>query len=262
VVPEFQSAVENGLYKKRSASFYPDGRLRHVGFLGAAPPAVKGLADIGFENGENQTTFEFGEDIGSIEAEKTNSQATQKKEETMAYTEDQLQAKLDQQKTEFTKTLEAAKKQAADEALKKANAEFAEKMKQAAREARGREISAFCDTMLKEGKIIPAWAKSGLAEFLSNLDAENVVEFSEGNKTSALDWFKNFLKELPKVVEFKEIASRDKDVGAGDAGAKLEKLTRDKMDEKKIGYSAAFAEVQTEHHDLVNDYMTEMKGEK
>ena len=35
-------------YEKRSASFYPDGRLRHVGFLGAAPPAVKGLAGIAF----------------------------------------------------------------------------------------------------------------------------------------------------------------------------------------------------------------------
>lgn len=294
VVPEFQAAVEKGLYKKRSASFYPDGRLRHVGFLGAAPPAVKGLADIGFEDGENQITFEFGEtnpwtwqsiadvfrrlrewiiekegkdaadgiignwDIKEVEAEKTNSQATKEKEEIMAYTEEQLQAKLDQQKKEFAEKLEAEKKQAADEAVKKVNAEFVEKTKQAARDARGKEITAFCDTMLKDGKIIPAWAKSGLSEFMQNLEAEEVVEFSEGKKTSALDWFKNFLEELPKVVEFKEIASRDNDVGAGDAGGKLEKLTRAKMAEKKIGYSAAFAEVQTEHPDLVTEYRTEM----
>lgn len=294
VVPEFQAAVEKGLYKKRSASFYPDGRLRHVGFLGAAPPAVKGLADIGFEDGENQTTFEFGEtnpwtwqaiadvfrrlrewiiekegkdaadgiignwDVSTIEDEKTNSQAKNKEEEIMAYTEEQLQAKLNQQKTEFAEKLEAEKKLAADAALKKANADFAEKTKLAAREARGKEITAFCGTLLTQGKIIPAWAKSGLAEFMQNLDAENVVEFSEGKKTSALDWFKNFIEELPKVVEFKEIASRDKDIGAGDAGGKLEKLTRNKMAEKKIDYSAAFAEVQTEHPDLVTEYRTEM----
>ena len=47
--------------KKRSASFYPDGRLRHVGFLGAAPPAVKGLADIGFTAEEDHITFDFQE---------------------------------------------------------------------------------------------------------------------------------------------------------------------------------------------------------
>ena len=63
VVPEFGDAVKTGLYKKRSASFYPDGRLRHVGFLGGTPPAVKGLADIGFKAGEYEITFEFEEDF-------------------------------------------------------------------------------------------------------------------------------------------------------------------------------------------------------
>jgi len=62
VVPEFGDAVKTGLYKKRSASFYPDGRLRHVGFLGGSPPAVKGLADIGFKAGADEITFEFEED--------------------------------------------------------------------------------------------------------------------------------------------------------------------------------------------------------
>ncbi|MFH1684062.1 MAG: hypothetical protein ABIA67_04185, partial [Candidatus Margulisiibacteriota bacterium] len=57
VVPEFASAVQQGLYKKRSASFYPDGRLRHVGFLGGMPPAVKGLADIGFNDTDQPVLF-------------------------------------------------------------------------------------------------------------------------------------------------------------------------------------------------------------
>lgn len=61
VVPEFSALAKQGVYKKRSASFYPDGRLRHVGFLGAAPPAVKGLADIGFGDGDGQLDFEFSD---------------------------------------------------------------------------------------------------------------------------------------------------------------------------------------------------------
>ena len=59
VVPEFEELVAAGRYKKRSASFYPDGRLRHVGFLGAVPPAVKGLADLKFDDGEGELTFDF-----------------------------------------------------------------------------------------------------------------------------------------------------------------------------------------------------------
>ncbi len=54
----FADGVQAGRYKKRSASFYPPGNagnptpgnwyLKHVGWLGAQPPAVKGLADASF----------------------------------------------------------------------------------------------------------------------------------------------------------------------------------------------------------------------
>lgn len=58
LVPEFIEAVKNGLYKKRSISLYPDLSLRHIGFLGAMPPAIKGLSDIRF-NEKNTITMEF-----------------------------------------------------------------------------------------------------------------------------------------------------------------------------------------------------------
>jgi hypothetical protein len=51
VVPAFAEMVRNGMFKKRSISLYPDGSLRHVGFLGALPPAVKGLEDVAFGSG-------------------------------------------------------------------------------------------------------------------------------------------------------------------------------------------------------------------
>ncbi|MFV2030801.1 2-oxoacid:acceptor oxidoreductase, partial [Neisseria sp. S1] len=59
--------VKAGRYKKVSASFYPPGSpsnpvpgkwyVRHVGFLGAHPPAVKGLAPINFADGEQFIEF-------------------------------------------------------------------------------------------------------------------------------------------------------------------------------------------------------------
>ncbi|MFO0467625.1 MAG: peptidase [bacterium] len=59
----FAELVKAGRFKKRSASWYlPDAPnnpqpgtlyLRHVGFLGAQPPAVKGLKDVSFADDED-----------------------------------------------------------------------------------------------------------------------------------------------------------------------------------------------------------------
>lgn len=53
LAPEFVDWVKRKLYKKRSISLYADGTLRHIGFLGAVPPAVKGLADVQFAQGDS-----------------------------------------------------------------------------------------------------------------------------------------------------------------------------------------------------------------
>lgn len=70
--------VRAGRYKKLSASLYaPDSPanpspgawyLRHVGFLGAQPPAIKGLAPVNFAAGDEEgtVTVEFSEEMGFI----------------------------------------------------------------------------------------------------------------------------------------------------------------------------------------------------
>lgn len=59
--PEFLSALKEGRYKKRSISLTPEGKLRHVGFLGGAKPAVKGLSDIQFSS-QSSEVYEFDSD--------------------------------------------------------------------------------------------------------------------------------------------------------------------------------------------------------
>jgi hypothetical protein len=71
VDPAFAEMVEAGKFKKVSAAFYSPGAannptpgsyyLRHIGFLGAQPPAVKGLKPIEFAEDDDLVTFEFGE---------------------------------------------------------------------------------------------------------------------------------------------------------------------------------------------------------
>lgn len=70
--PAFAESVKQGRYKKRSASFYPPQNpnnpipgtwyLKHIAWLGSAPPAVKGMADVGFSDGvpDGLVTFDLG----------------------------------------------------------------------------------------------------------------------------------------------------------------------------------------------------------
>lgn len=67
VVPEFLKLVDNGMYRKVSVAINANNTLRHVGFLGAVPPAVKGLQHA-FSNDEGYFAYEQGSD-GSAEAQ-------------------------------------------------------------------------------------------------------------------------------------------------------------------------------------------------
>jgi len=68
VQPEFAEVVRSGAYKKVSGSFYPPNAknnprpgsyyLRHVGFLGAAAPAIKGLRPVSFAEDAEAVDFQ------------------------------------------------------------------------------------------------------------------------------------------------------------------------------------------------------------
>lgn len=58
---EFAEWVNQGLYKTRSISLYEDNTLRHIGWLGAQPPAIKGLASYQFAENEEIQIFDFSE---------------------------------------------------------------------------------------------------------------------------------------------------------------------------------------------------------
>lgn len=72
---DFEEMVQAGRFKKRSASWYLPGSaghplkgtpnhdtyyLRHVGFLGAMPPAIKGLKEVNFNEAEGYVEFSDG----------------------------------------------------------------------------------------------------------------------------------------------------------------------------------------------------------
>jgi len=276
LVPEFMDMMKKGLFKKRSIAIYPDLTLRHIGFLGAVPPAVKGLADIKFE--QNAVTIEYGDEI---QKEKKGGKVMSLKDLLKGIftkaiddlPEDQL--KMDPPRSFSEVEVKERERLAAENAGK----EFAEKEKKLKtreeaiaaqeKEARKKNLADFCEGLLKAGKVTPALMKvgMGLISFLEMAAAiPTEIEFEEGGekkKQTPLDFARSFLENLPKMVEFKEVATRDKVVaGAGQAGAKLEAIVQQKIAANpKLSYSAAFTEAQKENPELAKEYMQEI-GQK
>lgn len=59
----FMQELEAGRYKKISISLFPDLMLRHIGFLGAATPAVSGLEPADFIKSYSNTTLPVDREI-------------------------------------------------------------------------------------------------------------------------------------------------------------------------------------------------------
>lgn len=66
--PEFQKGVDDGLYRNRSLSVFQDKdagwRIRHVGWLGAVPPAIDGLKPLDFSADVDAYDFSANWDAG------------------------------------------------------------------------------------------------------------------------------------------------------------------------------------------------------
>lgn len=280
----FSELVQAGSYKKVSAAFYaPSDKnnpapgkwyLRHVGFLGAQPPAIKGLAGASFGEGDaldSAVVIEFSESEGetptatTADTQKPDSQDTTKppaestepspslspatspdspnepetspdeKEPTVTEAE---AAALKAQNTELQKQLEAAHQREAA----------------AAAAARTAEHTAFAEKLVSEGRL-PEADKArivAMADAIHPAGADPVM-FGEGDaQTTLYQQFQQFLQALPKRVEFGEIATRD---AAGESPSyqyaegtdpdriALDKRIRAYAAQHKVSYGSAFAAV-------------------
>jgi len=302
VVPEFKEMVNKGLFKKRSISLYPDFTLRHVGFLGAIPPAVKGLADVQFSE-DNLTTIEFEEYqlpmVGRIFQrlrewliEKFDTDTADKI--VGSWEIDELKQDIspdDAQDQKITNAFKEGKKAKEDEDMDKV-AELEAKIKQLEKnisdysekdktkeqqiadlklnlekersEKRKTEFNTYCDGLVREGKLTPA-QKVLAVDFMEILSDTAEYEFAEADgkvKKAPLEAFKTFLNTLPKQVEFKETATKDRaSTLTGKTAEKIEALIQDKLKaDKTLNYNEALTLVQQENPQLAEEYAAEIKG--
>jgi len=233
VDPAFAEMVRSGRFKKRSASFYPPGAphnptpgkwyLRHVAFLGAQPPAVAGLRDIGFAD-DAAEALSFSE---------TADEPAQTEEYLMS---DADKAELERLRAESKAKDDALAKATAD--LKAANdaagaaqkqvASFAEK---AAADRRAAFVS-FAEAEIKAGRLLPKDKQTAIAALETLAAAEQPLSFSEGGTTTQITpmqmcaWLQGHMSSRTAAVSFGEMAGGGADVGFDARGKSDDEVDR------------------------------------
>lgn len=245
---DFAELVAAGRYKKRSASWYlPDAPnnpkpgtlyLRHVGFLGAQPPALKGLRDVSFSDAE-EGVVEFGDrerwafsslasvmrglremligDKGVEAADKVmpnyliaslEDAAKEHEPQPAAVSpafneEDPMNIEeLKAQVAALTAERDALKSQVAS--FSEREARVAEAEKKIARSA----IEARVDAAIKAGRLLASQKKHAIDFAASLADGELVIDFGEGDKAEKLSQREAYLRQIEQaapVVDFREL---------------------------------------------------------
>lgn len=250
---DFGEMVQAGRFKKRSASWYlPDSPsnpkpgslyLRHVGFLGAQPPAVKGLKPVEFSEAE-EGVVEFGESrwafgaiadalrglrewlIGKEGQEAADrvmpnyaieqiSRAANEPEPpaaSPAFSEEDPMtiAELQAQVAALTAERDALKanQKPADFSEREANIAAREAAIAQAEAVQARaKIEARVDAAIAAGRLLPAQKKHAIEFAASLADGEAVIDFGEGDKAEKLTQREAYMRQIeagPKVVDYSE----------------------------------------------------------
>lgn len=284
VEAQFAEMVKDGRFKKVSASFYlPDAPenpkpgtlyLRHVGFLGAQPPAVRGLKSASFAAAgagvveftdwggmtiaglfrriKNWLIEQAGQEkadavLPEYEIESLTVSAAKKDEPAPAYAEHTEGDDVDKQELERRQ----AQLRADQEKLERERAELAEREKRLRAEeaaaARARTLAAcgaFVDEQVKAGRVLPAH-RDGLVAFMAALPADGVVEFGEGDKATkkpSAEWLREYLKAQPRIVDFAERARPDGAAPPEGAEAIAKAALEFQENERKAGRTVSISE--------------------
>lgn len=257
VDPVFAEAVNAGRFNRVSLSLYePDSPNnpvpgvyypRHLGFLGAMPPAVKGLGTVSFSEKEtgiielgdwNDRTIarvlrniknfligEFGAEkaetaLPELDLESITEEALRPEIQTEAAPEP---AFAESNKEEGTMAL--TPEQIAAKEAELTQREDALKTKENAG-VHDNNV-AFAEGLVKEGKLLPANKAKAVAalDFACGVVAGDTIEFGEGEEKETKapsDILRDLFNAMPKVIEFGELAP-----GRGETGEDSGKIPAD-----------------------------------
>lgn len=309
-------AVKRGEYKKVSIALYPDGLLRHIGLLGAVPPAVKGLAPVQFAEGEEFEEYiwvndetrmptvarifsslrdllieKFSLDVADKAIDKSDVEYLQRPSESISLTvssekaiptnynehtkqeEEEMEAlklkiealegvvtaqaaQITAQTAQFSELMDGFKKlqefvtSVNDESAKKAK-EDAARAKETAFEASKTAFAAFCETLAKDGKILPAEKEGLVDEYADLLKAEETLTFAEGAQKPSEKMKTRLESREPIFLSRKEMFAdgrkvSKKDIKIGEVPAEFSEVAN-KIDPMSLETDKAIREYAEKH---------------
>ncbi len=200
VADEFADMLKNGRFKKRSIALYPDMTLRHVGFLGATPPAVKGLKDIDFTGGDEPVVYEFSDQGGDPSQGKKKPQqpAGTGGQQTGSGNPGGSPGTAGEGDFSELRTLLASLKDAG--ASKEQIDTVVERLNTLEQKQRRNEFATIVDGHISAGRLLPKHREQVLA-FMEALHGQGEYEFSDGS-CDILQAFNAFLDSLPKALQY------------------------------------------------------------
>jgi hypothetical protein len=277
VVQEFADWIDRGLYKKISASWYgktnPDNPtpgklyLKHVGYLGAVPPKIKGLPDSSFAESEGEVlTLEFSEiDFGDW-GDNINVQLWRSMRDYLVDTAGSETAErvLPTQKIDWL--LEAAMEPPpmpekaynnysenpmppTEQELEAREQAIALRERAALLKEQELQFSEALDIPIKEGRIPAAEKPSHLKrlKMLAAIPADSVVDFAEGKADySPTAEYIAELKARSVVINFNEISGDELPPVTTDPKVNAKAIEKRVAEAKAEGRYLSFAEADAE----------------
>jgi len=190
VDPAFAETIRAGRYRKVSARFYaPDAvsnpkpgtwYLKHVGFLGAAAPAVKGLG-----------TVAFAEDAAGVVTIDAPKFSTERKDKVVS------------EKSEVS----FAEREAALNSREKALSDREAALDKAAKETRHAAHVSFAEGLIGAAKLAPA-AKPLVVGLLDRLDTHEAVGFAEAGELTPAAAFRRLLEGAGTLIDLGEAGKK------------------------------------------------------
>jgi hypothetical protein len=292
-------AIKRENYKRISVELYSNytqnGKtwpyvLKAITFLGADIPAVPTLEAISSLYSDDSGKYKWYEytktaenkDNGDTKFNKKGGEQMKEKNDTIEVdvkiyqdTITELKSKVEtfsSENTELKGELETTNDKlksvtAEKEDIAKQLKEFADKAVKEKAERKEAETKAFCDQLVKDGKLAPA-SKTKVFDSLMNSDTETKVhdfKDADGNtsKQTQYEMLKHIFSQGKKVIDFSEVCPDNKNESEtiddnAKASDELDKKTKAYMAEHNIkSYAEAWNSVKELNPELVKRYNSE-----
>ncbi|MDP1696492.1 MAG: hypothetical protein Q8L45_01685 [Xanthomonadaceae bacterium] len=291
VDPAFADMVRSGRFKKRSASFFGPASpgnptpgklyLRHVGFLGAMPPAVKGLRDVHLADAD-EGVIEFGDfrersafsSIGDVlrklrekfiasdgiesadaiipQYQIDNVQGAARDEDVADVATPAFATPAIQEPAMPNPAINLAERESAIAAREAAISEREQEVAAAAAATRRAEALSFVEPLVSAGRLLPR-QQAPVIELMLALP-EQPLSFADGTTTAtrpAGDVLRELLTAMPVQIEFGE---RSRDTGADGQTVNFSAPANVHVDPDRLALHSKAIAYQTAHPGT--DYLT------